>query len=102
MSIPDDADPDILISRLAGPLAPHDRAAFRAAALDAVSRLPCQGEGAIFRAVAALQRTFFHPPNVHQAPRHDLRGNKLTGGPPIGAPDPREGARDRRRLKAAS
>jgi hypothetical protein len=99
MSIPDDADADTLISRLAGPLPPSDRIAFRRAAEDALARVPCWGEGSVYRTVAALQRAFFHPPDIHQAPRHDLRNNKLTSAPPIGADDPRVGGRDRRRLR---
>jgi hypothetical protein len=58
MSIDHDLDCDALIGRLAGPLSPPDRIAFRRAAEDAVSRLPCAGEGAVYRAVAALQRAF--------------------------------------------
>jgi hypothetical protein len=50
MSITDDLDPDALISRLAGPLSPPDRAAFRAAAEDALTRVPCWGEGSLYRA----------------------------------------------------
>jgi hypothetical protein len=38
MSIIDDLDPDALISRLAGPLSPPARAAFRRAAEDALAR----------------------------------------------------------------
>jgi hypothetical protein len=59
--ISDDADPDILISRLAGPLAPADRVAFRRAAEAALARVPCWGEGAVYRAVAVLQRAYFVP-----------------------------------------
>jgi hypothetical protein len=62
MPIPDDADPEVLICRLAGPLLPADRDAFRAAAEDALTRVPCWGEGSVYRAVAALQRKFFDPP----------------------------------------
>jgi hypothetical protein len=62
MSITDDLDSDALISRLAGPLSPSARAAFRAAAEDALTRVPCWGEGAVYRAVASLQRAFFDPP----------------------------------------
>ena len=51
-----DLDPEPLISRLAGPLLPADRQAFREAALDALTRVPCAGEGSIYRAVATLQR----------------------------------------------
>jgi hypothetical protein len=56
MSTINDLDPDALISRLAGPLSPPARAAFRAAAEDALARVPCWGEGAVYRAVAGLQR----------------------------------------------
>jgi hypothetical protein len=86
VSIPDDADPDTLISRLAGPLAPDARRAFRAAAEDALARVPCQGEGAIYRAVAPLQRAYFDPPADRAAAwdiGDDLRVNKLTTGPAI-------------------
>jgi hypothetical protein len=55
-------DVEQLISRLAGPLSPPDRAAFRRAAEDALTRVPCWGEGAVYRAVASLQRAFFDPP----------------------------------------
>ena len=100
MSLSDDDDVEQLIARLAGPLAPLDRIAFRRAAEDALSRVPCWGEGAVYRAVAALQRSFFSPPDTRYDLRRDgVRNNKLTNAAPIGAPDPREGARDRRRLK---
>jgi hypothetical protein len=59
---PNDIDSDALISRLAGPLAPDDRAAFRHAAEDALTRVPCWGGGAVYHAVAALQRNYFTPP----------------------------------------
>jgi hypothetical protein len=62
MSTINDLDPDALISRLAGPLSPQNRAAFRAAAEDALTRVPCWGEGAVYRAVASLQRAFRDPP----------------------------------------
>ena len=67
MSITDDLDPDVLISRLAGPLSPPDRIAFRRAAEDALSRMPRWGEGAVYRAVAGLQRAFFDPPSDGRA-----------------------------------
>jgi hypothetical protein len=82
---PEDADE--LIARLAGPLLPVDRAAFRAAAEEALSRVPCWGEGAVFRAVSALQRVYFHPPPDARAtngPRHH-HPNKLNSLPPIAA-----------------
>jgi hypothetical protein len=102
MSLPDDADPDILISRLAGPLLPADRAAFRAAAEDALTRVPCWGEGSVYRAVAALQRQFFTPPpdaRAAQGPRRH-HANKLNTLPAIGAPDAREDGRLRNRFRA--
>jgi len=79
-------DVEQLISRLAGPLAPPDRIAFRRAAEDAVTRLPCWGEGAIYRAVASLQRAFRNPPsdrNAHWDIEHELRDTKLKSAPPI-------------------
>src|SRR5262245_24103865 len=86
MPIPDDADPEILISRLAGVLAPPDRVAFRRAAEDALARVPCWGEGAVYRAVAALWRNYFTPPDDHRASWDISQGerrSKLTAGPPI-------------------
>jgi hypothetical protein len=86
MSTINDLDPDALISRLAGPLSPADRAALRAAAEDALTRVPCWGEGAIYRAVASLQRTFRDPPsdrNAHWDIQQELRPTKLKNRPPI-------------------
>src|SRR5262249_32292364 len=86
MSIINDLDPDALISRLAGPLSPADRAAFRAAAEDALTRVPCWGEGAIYRAVASLQRTFRDPPsdrNAHWDIDQEFGPSKLRDGPAI-------------------
>ena len=60
-------DVEHLISRLAGPLSPRDRAAFRRAAEDALARVPCWGEGAVYRAVASLQRAFRDPPTDGRA-----------------------------------
>jgi hypothetical protein len=84
--IPDDVDPEILISRLAGPFAPADREAFRRAAEAALARIPCWGEGAVYRAVSVLQRAFFDPPDDNRAgwdiSQRD-HPNKLTRGPPI-------------------
>jgi hypothetical protein len=86
MSISDDVEQ--LISRLAGPLSPRDRIAFRRAAEDALTRVPCWGEGAIYRALASLQCAFFVPPpdgrrarwNIEQG----LRPTKLKSAPAIG------------------
>ena len=82
MSIINDLDPDALISRLAGQLSPSDRAAFRAAAEDALSRLSCLGEGVAYRTLAVLQRIYFDPPD--RAGWTDLtRPTKLKDAPPI-------------------
>jgi hypothetical protein len=103
MLIPDDATPDALISRLAGGLAPADRAAFRRAAEHALEQISCVGEGVVFRVVSGIWRGYFHPPTYtgwdisHEL--ESMRRSKLANGPPIGADDPRSGARDRRRLK---
>jgi hypothetical protein len=96
MSIPDDVDPEALISRLAGPLSPPDRVRFRRAAEDALSRVPCWGEGAVYRAVAALQRAYFHPPDIRVTSNNSPRkSTKLIAAPAIGRPD----QRSERRLK---
>src|SRR5215831_14269575 len=87
MSITDDLDSDALISRLARPLSPPDRTAFRRAAEDALTRVPCWGEGAVYRAVAGLQRAFFDPPTDGRAcwdiERELSQTSKLKSGPPI-------------------
>src|SRR5262249_1520779 len=93
---------DPLISRLAAPLEPGDRAAFRAAAESAL--VGCSGEGQAYRTLRDVWRTFFHPPpdpRVGQPRRLGLRPSKLASLEPIGAPDPREGGRDRRQFQAA-
>jgi len=89
MSIDHDLECDALISHLAGPLAPSDRVAFRRAAEDAITRVPCWGEGAVYRAVAALQRTFLNPPSVTRAHwdiEQELRPTKLKNAPAIEYP----------------
>jgi|AmaraimetFIIA100_FD_contig_81_706750_length_1405_multi_4_in_0_out_0_4 hypothetical protein len=86
MPLINDADPDALIARLSRPLAVADREAFRAAAEDALARVPCWGEGAIYRAVASLQRAFRNPPSdrgAHWDIEHELRDTKLKSAPPI-------------------
>ena len=65
MSIPDEIEQ--LISTLSAPLASNVRAAFRQAAEEALARVPCLGEGAVYRAIAPLQRAFFDPPDFHRA-----------------------------------
>jgi len=106
MSIPDDVDPDALISRLAGPLSPPDRAAFRRAAEAAIEQIPCAGEGLIYRIVSGVWRSYFHPPDdaswdiAQELPR----SSTLSNGPPVGRDDARVGrcgwADKRRGLKA--
>jgi len=96
------SDFDPLISRLAAPLAPGDRAAFRAAAENAL--IGCSGEGIAYRTARDIWRTFFHPPpddlRAGQPRRLGSRPSKLISGEPIGADDPRTGARDRHRFQA--
>jgi hypothetical protein len=86
--ISDDVDPESLISRLSGPLAPSAREAFRRAAEEALARVPCWGEGAVYRAVAVLQRQYFVPPTDYRAGwdiENDIssRPSKLRDAPPI-------------------
>jgi hypothetical protein len=86
MSIPDDVDPEHIISRLAGPLEPAARAAFRRAAEAALAALPCAGEGIIYRIVAPLQRAYFDPPTDCRAGwdiEQELRPSKLRDAGPI-------------------
>jgi len=100
VSIPDDANPEILISRLAAPLLPADRAAFRRAAEDALARVPCLGEGAAYRAIAVLQRAYFNPPSDDRASwdiGQDVRRNKLTSAPPLEYPGDQRHVRYHRR-----
>jgi hypothetical protein len=103
MPIPDDADPETLISHLCGPLSPTDRSAFRRAAEDALKRVTCWGEGAVYRAVALLQREYFAPLDDRRAgwdiSQELPRSSKLAAAAPIGADDPRTGGRDRHRLR---
>jgi len=89
-SIPDDPNVEALISRLAGPLTPPAQEAFRHAAEDALTRVPCWGEGAVYRAVSVLQRAFFEPPDDYRAAwdiSQELHASKLTKLAPIGADD---------------
>ena len=79
-------DIEQLISRLAGPLSPRDRVAFRRAAEDALTRVPCWGEGAVYRAVASLQRAFRNPPTdsrAHWDIEQELGPSKLRDAPAI-------------------
>jgi hypothetical protein len=104
VSIPDDVDPDSLIARLAGPLAPDARRAFRAAAEDALARIPCQGEGAVYRAIAPLQRSYFDPPNDYRAGwdiGQETRASKLRAAPAIAYGGDQRRVRYRRQFKPA-
>jgi len=102
MPIPDDVDSDVLISRLAGGLAPPDRAAFRSAAEAAIEQIPCAGEGIAYRTLRDVWRGFFRPPEEthHPVGVGSKRPSKLVAGEAIGAPDPREGARSRNQFRA--
>jgi hypothetical protein len=88
LPVPDDADPDTLISRLAGPLPLDARSAFRAAAEAALAQVPCWGEGACYRAVSVLQRAYFVPPDDDRAgwdiaSGTSTRPSKMRSAPPI-------------------
>ena len=82
MSITISDDVEQLISRFAGPLSPPDRAAFRRAAEDALTRVPCWGEGAVYRAIASLQRGFRDPPSDRNA--HWDIAQELRAAYPVG------------------
>jgi hypothetical protein len=87
----DDEDPEILISRLSGPLAGPDRVSFRRAAETALAQIPCAGPGSVYRAIAQLQRAYFRPPTEratawdigHELP--SFRTSKLVNRPAIAA-----------------
>jgi hypothetical protein len=55
-----DVDCEHLIERLAGPLPPPDRVAFRRAAEEAVARLPCAGEGAMSQTGTSVLAPKYH------------------------------------------
>src|SRR5215813_7690603 len=97
------AEIDALLIELAASLVPPQRAAFEAAARAALAAAGCSGCGAAYRVLAPLQRGFWDPPpddrQANTGARHH-RSSKLADGPPIGAEDPRTGARDRNRLRA--
>jgi hypothetical protein len=96
----DDADPDLLISRLAGPLSPDMRLAFRRAAEEALTRVACPGEGIVYRTVAALQSAYFDPPSDWRAGwdiSQEMGPSKLRAASPIGYGRARDSTR---RLKA--
>jgi hypothetical protein len=98
------ADIEQLISELSASLAPPRRTAFEAAARAAIAAAGCSGCGAAYRVLAPLQRAYWVPPSdwSTNAPVGvgSRKPSKLADGPPIGAEDPRTGARDRNRLRA--
>jgi hypothetical protein len=62
-------DAEDLISRLSAGLDPHDRAAFRRAAENAVATSPeCSGEGSTYRVIAKIWRGFFRAPSDTREP----------------------------------
>jgi hypothetical protein len=63
-----DDTPENIILRLSHPLHPHDVDAFHRAALDAVQGV--EGAGAMYRAIAATWRSFFHPPPDEKGHHH--------------------------------
>ena len=98
MPIYDNIDVDALISRLASPLSPPAREAFRRAAEDALAHVSCLGEGVAFRILAALQRDFFDPPDDSRAAwdiAREPRASKLKKAAPIGRDDCRASGRVR-------
>jgi hypothetical protein len=85
----DDADPEILISRLSGPLAPPDRVAFRRAAESALEQIPCAGEGIVYRVLREVWRNYFVPLDPNRT-CWDIAGelpgmqrSRLVNQPPI-------------------
>jgi hypothetical protein len=98
------AEIDALLIELAASLTPPQRAAFEVAARAALAAAGCSGCGAAYRVLAPLQRGYWDPPSdwATNAPVGvgSRKPSKLADGPPIGAEDPRTGARDRNRLRA--
>jgi hypothetical protein len=65
------------------------RAAFRAAAEDAIAHLQCSGPGIVHRTLAALHGQYFDPPTDSRWVSWDSvpgRGGKQMRGAPIGRP----------------
>ena len=96
-----DLDSEQLISRFCGSLAPGDRSSFRHDAEGALAAIPCAGEGIAYRTLRDVWRAYFHPPEETNHPLGvgSRRPSKLASGPPVGAEDPRTGARARRQFK---
>ena len=92
------ADIDSLISELAAPLEPPDRAAFVSAAESALAGLNCAGVGLAYRLLVPIQRAHFDPPadvRIANVGARHYRPNKLSLLPPVGAEDPRAVGRQR-------
>jgi hypothetical protein len=102
----DDAGVAQLILELSASLDPSQRAAFISAAQAALAEIDCNhlGLGLAYRRLRDLQRSHYDYPSdarVISGPRHQRRRpSKLAGAEPIGADDPRTGARDRHRFGA--
>src|SRR5215472_611383 len=94
------AEIDALLIELAASLIPPQRAAFEAAARAALAAAGCSGCGAAYRLLGPLQRAYWDPPpdDMRREGARHLRPSKLQNLPAVGAPDPREGGRDRHRL----
>ena len=83
MPISDDGDFNGLIDRLSGPLASDVRSAFRVAAEAALAAVPCLGEGAAYRALILVQKSYFDPPSDTRDIHHTVRASKLRAEPPL-------------------
>jgi hypothetical protein len=93
------AEIDALLIELAASLTPPQRAAFEAAARAALDAAGCSGCGAAYRVLAPLQRGYWDPPvDTRHMGARPSGASRLCADVPIGASDPREGARDRRRF----
>ena len=98
VAMPLPADIDSLISELAAPLEPPDRAAFVSAAERALASLDCAGVGLAYRLLVPIQRAHFDPPadvRIANVGARHYRPNKLSLLPPVGAEDPRAVGRQR-------
>jgi hypothetical protein len=91
LSILDDANPDYLISELAGPLSFDAARAFRHAAVAALGSLTCYGPGIAYRTVGPIQAAFFTPPSdarsawdiADERLRSSGRLSRLLASPPL-------------------
>jgi hypothetical protein len=78
----DDSDPETLIARLCGPLAPADRDRFRRAAEGALTQVSCSGPGVVYRVVSTVWRDYFEPPDIGYELKA-WRSGKLVNRPAI-------------------